>query len=521
MPVELSAAPLLTLTERLTAAARARMEPIALAQHLSEVLLSAIPALDGVALYVERDAAAERIAATGVLSDLAENLPLPLVASTPRTLFCSWEGSNGFAALGVCGSSDLAEQDRVLVELAAGMIGLALDRVALPSTPESTRIAEERKLLRTLIDNIPDYIFVKDRDSRMVINNTAHAVDVLGAASPDDVIGHTDFDFFPEHLARTYYEVEQRLMDSDTSVINEAYPSKSPDGRETWHLNTKVPLHDAAGEVTGLVGIVRDITELKQREFEQIELLAREQQQRLLAETLADMSLTLASQLTYADILDQILDYVRRLAPAAQGVGISLVRGNALRLERLRADDGLSDGTQWMGQEVPLQYLPTTMQILKSRKPAVREFLGPEDKAGLHQIGLSWLNSFAVLPVILRDRLTGIIWLGSQHENSFGQGDLELLVPLANAAAIALENARLLEGAENRANRQQQLNEISSKLQQSNDVTELLQIALQELGQNLGARVGRVRLNIPDEQPVSIPHNPGTGPLGTNGQENH
>jgi PAS domain-containing protein len=57
------------------------------------------------------------------------------------------------------------------------------------------RLVQKYDLLRTLIDSLPDNIFVKDRQSRFLVNNLAH-VRTLGATRPDEVLGKSDLDIF-------------------------------------------------------------------------------------------------------------------------------------------------------------------------------------------------------------------------------------------------------------------------------------------------------------------------------------
>ena len=84
----------------------------------------------------------------------------------------------------------------------AGTFGISRDITALKSAQEA--LAEERNLLRSLIDNLPDYIYVKDAASRYVIDNISHR-QLVGAASQDDVIGKTSAAFFPPDLAAQYH----------------------------------------------------------------------------------------------------------------------------------------------------------------------------------------------------------------------------------------------------------------------------------------------------------------------------
>ncbi|GAB4575250.1 MAG: hypothetical protein Kow0077_25810 [Anaerolineae bacterium] len=519
MHVELSAASVITLTRQLTACAQQHRESPEIGQHLLEVLLSCIPGLQAAALYRREDQTITCFARQGEGLP-AENIALADYPALQAAFGGAAARRDALAAapvmaeetvLAVHGAAPLDDRTLALVEVAAGVLALALAH----HQPGLQGMVEERSLLRTLIDHIPDYIFVKDRQSRMLINNRAHAVDVLGAASPEEVVGKTDFDFFPEELARFYYEEEQKLMATGQAILYEEYPSEAPDGTKTWHLNTKVPLRDTSGEVVGLVGIVRDITELKQRELERDALFVAEQQQRLLAETLADISLTLASQTEFDAVLDEILQYIQRLTPSSQGAGIALLHGNSLVMERLRLEAGLSTRRGREGEEVPIASLPVSASLFQNPQPELRESVGLEERNRLQPLGLDWVGSYVVLPIVLRERPIGLIWVASQQAGAFKQDDIQILQPLANAAAIALENAQLLRAAQERADRQQRLNEISVHLQQSTDMAALLEAALQELGSTLGAKVGRVRLRVPAETPVVIP---GESTASGNGQ---
>lgn len=127
-------------------------------------------------------------------------------------------------------------------------------------------MAAERNLLRTLIDNIPDYIYVKDTESRFLLNNAAH-IWLLGAKTPEEVLYRTDFDFFPHELASQYYADEQKIIASGEPLINREEPVvHQTTGERIWNSSTKVPLRDGMGRIIGLVGMSRDITARKKAE---------------------------------------------------------------------------------------------------------------------------------------------------------------------------------------------------------------------------------------------------------------
>jgi PAS domain S-box-containing protein len=126
-------------------------------------------------------------------------------------------------------------------------------------------LGSERNMLRTLIDNLPDYIYVKDRASRFLVANSATAKR-MGAETPDALLGKTDFDFYPHDLANRYYRNEQAIIQSGQPLLNQEEPAHDRADRQIWILTTKVPLRDQQGQIVGLVGIGRDITERKRLE---------------------------------------------------------------------------------------------------------------------------------------------------------------------------------------------------------------------------------------------------------------
>jgi PAS domain S-box-containing protein len=132
----------------------------------------------------------------------------------------------------------------------------------------SQRIAEleqERDLLRTVIDNLPDKIYAKDKEGRFVLNNPTHAKS-LGLNSPEEMRGKTDFDFFPQELAAQFYLDEQRTIETGEPVINqEQYKNnpRDPGSPKRWSISSKVLWRDHQGKILGTVGVTRDIHEMK------------------------------------------------------------------------------------------------------------------------------------------------------------------------------------------------------------------------------------------------------------------
>ena len=125
----------------------------------------------------------------------------------------------------------------------------------------------ERNILVTLIDTIPHRIFVKDKDCRFTLNNMAH-IKSLGANSQAEVLGKTDHDLKPADLADSYLVDDRNVIEKDEPLYNYEEPTRLPSGESGTLLVSKAPLHNASGEVIGLVGISYDITDRKRMEQE-------------------------------------------------------------------------------------------------------------------------------------------------------------------------------------------------------------------------------------------------------------
>src|ERR1035437_3522370 len=124
-------------------------------------------------------------------------------------------------------------------------------------------LAQERTLLHTLAESLPDYIYPKDTASRFLLVNAAGAR-MIGAGSAAEILGKTDFDFYPEELASRYMADERRVWETGESFINREEPCVDVvTGARKWLLTTKVPFRDASGKIRGLVGLGRDITASK------------------------------------------------------------------------------------------------------------------------------------------------------------------------------------------------------------------------------------------------------------------
>ncbi len=156
----------------------------------------------------------------------------------------------------------LTEDDRLLLEGLCGQIATAMESKRLLDT-----VQQSEQLMRTLIDAIPAYIYAKDLQGRHMLGNAALAR-LYGLATPAELLGKTDFDFYPRELAEQYQASEMPILQEGLGLLGHEELNIGADGAERWNSTTKVPLRDPHGQIIGLVGITSDITRRKQVEID-------------------------------------------------------------------------------------------------------------------------------------------------------------------------------------------------------------------------------------------------------------
>lgn len=117
-------------------------------------------------------------------------------------------------------------------------------------------LARPRTLL-DLFDSIPGvYMYIKDAESRFVRANRV-VCDVVGVEHPNDLIGRTDFDFFPPAIAAQYVAEDQRVLNSGESLSDQVWMVPGKNGVPRLYLCSKIPLHDRQDKVVGIAGVKR------------------------------------------------------------------------------------------------------------------------------------------------------------------------------------------------------------------------------------------------------------------------
>lgn len=155
----------------------------------------------------------------------------------------------------------------------------------------------EADKLGALLANTDDYVYFKDRNHVFTGASQTLLELTSKAESWTDLIGKTDYDLFPEEYADIYYELEKQVF-TGIRVAHEVQQTLTRDGQKGWVDNRKYPIRNAAGEIVGLFGIARDITEQKHIEDA---LRLSEERYRFLADNISDViwTMNLEGRLTY------------------------------------------------------------------------------------------------------------------------------------------------------------------------------------------------------------------------------
>ena len=170
------------------------------------------------------------------------------------------------------------------------------------------KLIHERKLLRTLIDNLPATIYVKDAECRKIIANRAD-MEVIGAKTEEEVLGKTDMEIFSNDIGVRGYADDKRLIETGIPVLNQEEFFYDTNGIQHWLLTSKIPLTDENGKITGLVGIGHHITEQRKMQAELIEAKDKaEESDRLKSAFLANMSHEIRTPLNSIIGFSELLD---------------------------------------------------------------------------------------------------------------------------------------------------------------------------------------------------------------------
>ena len=243
-------------------------------------------------------------------------------------------------------------------------------------------------------------------------------------------------------------------------------------------------------------------------------LLPAEHEQRLLAETLTEATLAITSQTNLEAVLDEILRQMQRLIPY-RAAHIMLLEGDQLRIGAWQGYRMFDSESHIANLIQPLANFPLEIEAIERKLPLIIADTRQEPRWVVHE-ETAWVKSHMVIPIFLGEHIFGLLRLDSEKVAMFSAKDLAKLQPLANAAAIALENARLFDQAQQEILERKQaeqalqhhnqqlmlLNKASQTFISTLDLDQVLTALLQEVRYLLNVTAGSVWLTDFDTEEV-------------------
>jgi PAS domain S-box-containing protein len=237
------------------------------------------------------------------------------------------------------------------------------------------KLATERQMLQALMDSKEAAfcpIYFKDRESRF-LRYSAGIAALFRLKNADDAIGKTDFDFFGKEHAQQAFDDEQTIIRTGQPIIGKSEKETWPDGRVSWALTSKMPLHDETGTIIGTFGVSQDITAIKLAEAKIEEL----HKQLLLASRQAGMAEVATSILhNVGNALNSVNVSATLLIDSAMKSKVpSMARAIAL-LNEHSMDIGGYLTNDPKGKLLPSYLSSLTEQLIKDQERTIAELEG-------------------------------------------------------------------------------------------------------------------------------------------------
>ena len=387
-----------------------------------------------------------------------------------------------FRGLRKDGSTILAEAfgRRIEYQGQPAILGTVVDLTERVWAEQAIRESHNRYLLLT--ETVQDIILSYDMQKRVVFINQAGLK--MSGYSKEEIIGQPlERIIPPEYLADIQTRAQKRLSGDIERYLYELEFINAAGQRIPVEISSSPIMRD--GQIVEVLIVARDITQRRQAE----EALRRRMRQL--------MVLNQASQALTASLdLDRLLDKIISVTGEMLGVDYASIL--------LMDGDQITHSVETLSSMPALTYRIRehgfTHWITHSRQPVVIDAIGPDGTVDLNlgedaprtinpEIVKVGIRSIAGLPLIVRDRLLGVLYLHSKRPGVF-RNQLSMLTSLANQIAIAVENARLYTAERHRSAHQEALNTIIAAAAATYDLANFLEVALEHTLYALGLEAG-------------------------------
>jgi len=298
-------------------------------------------------------------------------------------------------------------------------------------------LVESEEKYRIQVEMATDGVFLETVEGRILECNTARAK--MFGYTKEEIVSLTIADLVPKDFIKTL----PKIITEKETTYGKFVPriSKKKDG-------TIFPTEIATkliniGEKPRLIVYIRDITERKRAEKKRKLLLKKEREQHLKAETLAKVALILTSRLSLSAVLEEVLRQVKLLVPYSACNIVLIKKGglynvHSVEYEKYGSEEFVNNFSYLVDK------LSLEKEVIKSAKPRLISDTHQNPRWVIFK-ETSWIRSRLYMPICLGNKVIGLLNLDNDTPGKFVKDDIKKLQPLVNAAAIALENARLFE----------------------------------------------------------------------------
>jgi GAF domain-containing protein len=367
--------------------------------------------------------------------------------------------------------------------------------VALQNARQFAQTQESERLIRTVIDSTPDWIFIKDQQHRYRLVNQGYANSLH--IPVETFIGKDDLDLgFPEELVkgspekgiRGFWVDDRAVMEGGEPVLFPNDPA-TIDGKMHVFNTLKTPLRDANGHIWGVLAFARDVTEREQ-------ILAD-------TETLYEATSQMTRARSYADVLQVVVEN-----SVMKQFDYSFIyffdrpwkeNPDTLTLVSI-AEKIKGSGPLPLGQPIPVRALPGMEIISAHPYLVIGDTRSDPQLPEKSRLMFQQMNNLAIVSLQLKvgDQWVGCFGGTCSHAVNISEPDFRRLIALVEQANTVIQSLQLFEAVQARARREQILREITARVRSSMDPDTIMRTAVRELGAALG-RQAFVRMGSADQ----------------------
>jgi PAS domain S-box-containing protein len=347
------------------------------------------------------------------------------------------------------------ESDLHLFNILAPQVAVAIRNAELLTEMQQALIAydQERFLLNTLLNNIPEAIFFKDQEARF-IRASRFFTNKQGLPSPEEVVGKTELELTPGNpFTLGHHQKDLEIIASQQPQIDEVVNGMELSGKENWMLVSRLPMVDAKNQPVGMLGIFHDITDLKQTEQ-----LAQHRSQQIL--TAAEIARDTSGTLDLDDLLLKSVNMVRNR--------FGFYHASIFLLDALNEFAVLRESTGEAGALMKNagHKLAVGSQSIVGQATSTGEAMVVNDVTQVLNYYpnpmLPSTRSELAIPLKVGDRVLGAVDVQSIEKDAFSPEDVHILRILADQLAVAIVNANLFVETEENIAKHRFLHQITS-----------------------------------------------------------